>query len=136
MHIIVFHITNQISFCIPKQVEKGQSPSRKLPVTETQWAQPAAALTIDASVGRGKGSGVSLNDAINKVRIQLKESRIANQKSRKITALPHAFPKPHNFDLHHLPSPMLSTSPALVPRICFSKTKKSHHYIKEMVSTI
>lgn len=31
-----------------------------IPVTETQWAQPAAAFTIEASVGRGKGSGVSL----------------------------------------------------------------------------
>lgn len=30
-----------------------------LPVTETQWAQPAAAFTTEASVGSGKGSGVS-----------------------------------------------------------------------------
>lgn len=37
-----------------------------LPVTATQWAQPAAALTIEASVGRGKGSGISLTSAIEK----------------------------------------------------------------------
>ena len=29
-------------------------------MTETQWAQPATAFTTEASVGRGKGSGVSL----------------------------------------------------------------------------
>lgn len=31
-----------------------------IPVTATQCAHPAAALTIEASVGRGKGSGISL----------------------------------------------------------------------------
>lgn len=31
-----------------------------IPVTATQCAHPAAALTIVASVGRGKGSGISL----------------------------------------------------------------------------
>jgi hypothetical protein len=32
-----------------------------LPVAATQCAQPAAAFTMEASVGRGKASGVSLN---------------------------------------------------------------------------
>jgi hypothetical protein len=32
-----------------------------LPVVATQCAQPAAAFTMEASVGRGKASGVSLN---------------------------------------------------------------------------
>ena len=31
-------------------------------MTETQWAQPAAALSTEASVGRGNGSGVSLTN--------------------------------------------------------------------------
>lgn len=31
-------------------------------MTEIQWAQPAAALTTEASVGREKGSGVSLTN--------------------------------------------------------------------------
>lgn len=30
-----------------------------IPVTATQWAQPAAAFIIKASFGRGKGSGIS-----------------------------------------------------------------------------
>ena len=35
-----------------------------LPVAATQCAQPAAALTMEASVGRGKASGVSLTRKI------------------------------------------------------------------------
>lgn len=31
-----------------------------VPVAETQCAHPAAAFTIEASIGKGKGSGVSL----------------------------------------------------------------------------
>lgn len=31
-----------------------------VPVAETQCAHPAAAFNIEASIGRGKGSGVSL----------------------------------------------------------------------------
>lgn len=42
-----------------------------LPVTATQWAQPAAALMIEASVGRGKGSGVSL---INKIKNKINKT--------------------------------------------------------------
>ena len=42
-----------------KTKKKKKEKRNKVPVAATQCAQPAAAFTIDASVGSGKGSGVS-----------------------------------------------------------------------------
>lgn len=50
-------INNQTEFLSSLLFPKGING---LPVIAAQWAQPAAAFTIEASVGRGNGSGVSL----------------------------------------------------------------------------
>lgn len=53
-HFLVFFVFKQQTLYYKIVIR-----TKTVPVAATQCAQPAAAFTIDASVGSGKGSGVS-----------------------------------------------------------------------------
>lgn len=78
-------------------------------MTATQCAQPAAAFTIEVSIGRGKGAGVSLKVKIRKELSSFSKEMIENINEIIVfcsNPLPHASRMSHSFDLGHLLNPM------------------------------
>jgi hypothetical protein len=63
--------------------------SRRVPVTETQWAHPADAFSTEASVGRGKGSGVSLTMCAVERRCKINSREKNQERSSLIRGSPH-----------------------------------------------